>query len=464
MGLGKTIQVIALLLLRTGAARPQRRAAACWSCRRRCSRNWQAELARFAPSLRVARRAPVGDARPRARGAARRRGSTDVDVVITTLRHARRACRGWRRRRGTLVVARRGAGHQEPRRQADARGEGAARRGRRIALTGTPVENRLGDLWSLFDFLDPGPARHRPSAFDAVRQARWRARRDEPLRAAARAGAPYILRRLKTDRRVIADLPDKTEVKACCGLRRAAGRALPADASTSCAASCARAPTGIKRRGMVLAYLMRLQADLQPPVALARRRRLRPRRTAASSPACASSPRRSPARQEKALVFTQFREIDRAARGVPGGGLRPARAGPSRRRRRCKQRQELVRALPGATSGVAVLRPLAQGGRHRPQPDRRVARHPLRPLVEPRRREPGHRPRLPHRPEAQRAGPQVRLPRDGRGADRRADRVEARPGARARRRRRRGALLTELGDDELLRLVSLDLARASAEQ
>ena len=86
---------------------------------------------------------------------------------------------------------------------------------------------------------------------------------------------------------------------------------------------------------------------------------------------------------------------------------------------------------------------------------------PLRPLVEPGGREPGHRPGLPHRPEEERARPQVRLPRHGRGEDRRADRVQA---AALARPPRGGAelLLTEMKDDELLKLVALDLRAASA--
>jgi len=78
----------------------------------------------------------------------------------------------------------------------------------RIALTGTPVENRLGDLWSIYDFLDPGllgSARE----FSAFARRLRASRRD--LRAAASPDPAYLLRRLKTDRSVIADLPDKTE-------------------------------------------------------------------------------------------------------------------------------------------------------------------------------------------------------------------------------------------------------------
>src|SRR5439155_15899991 len=82
----------------------------------------------------------------------------------------------------------------------------------RFALTGTPVENRAADLWSIFDFLNPGllgSAR----AFQQFIRARESDEHPDyaPLRALTR---PYVLRRLKTDKRVIADLPEKTEMRA----------------------------------------------------------------------------------------------------------------------------------------------------------------------------------------------------------------------------------------------------------
>src|SRR5205823_6066018 len=89
--------------------------------------------------------------------------------------------------------------------------------------------------------------------------------------------------------------------------------------------------------------------------------------------------------------------------------------------------QETPGAGPAVSRGRdrAVLRPLAQGGRDRSQSHSRVARDPLRPLVEPRRGESGHGSRIPHRSDEERARTQVLVSRDGRGEDRPAHRLEA---------------------------------------
>ena len=133
--------------------------------------------------------------------------------------------RGLREREWGLRDPRRGAGDQEPGTQ-QTRAVKALRARSRVALTGTPVENRLADLWSLFDFLNPGLL-GRAGRFAAFAERLGAARRaaTRPLRELVR---PYILRRLKTDRRVIADLPDKTEVSAFCGLTQGPGGALRA--------------------------------------------------------------------------------------------------------------------------------------------------------------------------------------------------------------------------------------------
>jgi len=174
----------------------------------------------------------------------------------------------------------------------------------RVALTGTPVENRLSDLWSIFDFLNPGLLGGAKAFARFVKNLEARADASyAPLRALVQ---PYILRRLKTDKRVIADLPDKTEVRAFCGLSRQQA-ALYAAAVRDLESRLAGA-AGIDRRGLILAQLMRLKQICNHPAQLTG--------TGGYDPALSGKFQRLGAlceelatRQEKALVFTQFREL-----------------------------------------------------------------------------------------------------------------------------------------------------------
>src|SRR5262249_17997206 len=132
----------------------------------------------------------------------------------------------------------------------------------RIALTGTPVENRLGDLWSIFDFINPGllgSAQH--FTVFAKQLAERKHNPYAPLRELVR---PYILRRLKTDKSVISDLPDKMEVKAFCQLTRRQA-AMYQEGVRELAYKLDRRVEGIERRGIVLSFLMRFKQICNHP-------------------------------------------------------------------------------------------------------------------------------------------------------------------------------------------------------
>ena len=302
MGLGKTIQVLALLLARKAervATEPCLLVAPA-----SLLANWRAEILRFAPSLTFRILHP-SDLSPDDWKAARKDAQQVVvgyDMVLTTYGMVARM-ESLRRRQWDIVALDEAQAIKNPSaRQTRAVKELQARQ--RLALTGTPVENRLGDLWSIFDFLNPGLL---GSARQFARFVKARSSDGGGLGALRALATPYILRRMKTDKRVIADLPEKTEVKAWCGLapRQAA---LYAQTVRDLADAVGGAVEGIQRRGLVLAYLMRFKQLCNHPshwlrdggFAEADSGKFQRLRLLAEEIA---------ARQEKALVFTQFQEM-----------------------------------------------------------------------------------------------------------------------------------------------------------
>jgi superfamily II DNA or RNA helicase len=300
MGLGKTIQILALMLIEqreAEAGAPPHLLVVPASL----LGNWQAEAARFAPSLRLlVAHASAMPTKELAALAPER--LAEVDVVLTTYGTAARvpwiAERAW----SLLVIDEAQAIKNPSSRQT--RAVKALRARSRVALTGTPVENRLGDLWSLFDFLDPGLLGS-AKQFGAFTK-KLAARTSEPYAPLRRLVQPYLLRRLKTDRRVIADLPDKIELKTFCGLSRAQA-ALYRRSVEELAAALRETREGIERRGLVLAYLMRFKQICNHPAHWLRDgswkeaesgKLLRLRELCEDIAT----------RQEKLLVFTQFRE------------------------------------------------------------------------------------------------------------------------------------------------------------
>jgi non-specific serine/threonine protein kinase len=264
--------------------------------------NWEAEIARFAPALKalVAHPSAMPAAELRAIGAER---AADADVVLTTYGTLLRAP-GLLKTPWRLAILDEAQAIKNP----AARQTHAAKQlnaTARIALTGTPVENRLGDLWSIFDFINPGLLGSAKEFGQFTKRLAARERNPYgPLRELAR---PYILRRLKTDKNVISDLPDKTEVKAFCLLSRKQA-ALYGEAVGELQRELDRGSEGMKRRGMILAFLMRFKQICNHPsqwlgdgdwgeTGSGKLVRLREIAEVAAS------------RQEKMLVFTQFREV-----------------------------------------------------------------------------------------------------------------------------------------------------------
>jgi non-specific serine/threonine protein kinase len=296
MGLGKTIQVISLLLVlkKQGGGKPSLLVAPA-----SLLSNWASELERFAPGLKVM----IAHTSAIPSEALKKMPSlSGVDVVIasygTLLRIPWLTETTWR-----LAVLDEAQAIKNPNAK-QTRSAKLLKAGSRFALTGTPVENRLGDLWSIFDFINPGLLGS-PKEFTKFTK-RLADRPHNPYGPLRELVRPYILRRLKTDKSVIADLPDKTEVKAFCQLSRKQA-ALYQQAVEELTKQLDKA-VGIRRKGLVLSYLMRFKQICNHPSQWlgdgawseedsGKWARLRDIAEVIA------------ARQDKVLVFTQFREV-----------------------------------------------------------------------------------------------------------------------------------------------------------
>jgi superfamily II DNA or RNA helicase len=311
MGLGKTIQVLSLLLLERRRGKGAAGTPSLLVAPASLLANWSAEIEKFAPELRtqIVHPSAMTAAQVKAFTPA---SSPELDLAITSygslLRIPGLADAKWR-----FVVLDEAQAIKNPAAK-QTRAAKALKAGARIALTGTPVENHLGDLWSIFDFINPGLL---GSAKQFARYAKGLADRTDnpygPLRELVR---PYILRRMKTDKTIIADLPDKTEVKAHCGLTRK--QAALYEQAVRELEKALEDSEGIQRKGLVLAMLMRFKQICNHPSqwlgdnvwAEEDSGKLDRLREIADVVA---------ARQEKMLVFTQFREMTAPLAGFLGG-------------------------------------------------------------------------------------------------------------------------------------------------
>lgn len=307
MGLGKTAQVIALLLLR------QATAPTLVVCPTSVVGNWRHELARFAPDLRVL----VHHGAARATDDELAAAADTVDVVLSTysLLH-----------RDETVLARvpwDGIVLDEAQnvKNASTRAAQAARAlpaRWRVALTGTPVENRLADLWSIFQVINPG---YLGSAEEFRRQFALPIERASDADATARLKqltAPFILRRVKTDRSVIADLPEKQEMKVYCSLTREQAtlyEAVLQDTMRQIAEA-----EGMQRRGLVLSLLTRLKQVCNHPALLLHDGSALQGRSGKLA-RLSEMLEEVVAGDERALIFTQYAEMGRLLQDMLRGTL-----------------------------------------------------------------------------------------------------------------------------------------------
>jgi SNF2 family DNA or RNA helicase len=263
MGLGKTIQLLALLLAERPAPgrRGKRPAPTLLVCPMSLVGNWQREAAKFAPSLVV----HVHHGGERLGGDELREAVRGSDLVVTTYALAARDHEELRAVQWGRVVLDEAQNVKNP----SARQTQAVRAlpaARRVALTGTPVENRLSELWSVMEFLNPGLLGSLSAFRNRFATPIEKYRDPERAEALRKLTGPFILRRLKTDPAIIQDLPDKLEMKVFCNLTREQATLYQAvvDEMMERIASS----EGIERRGLVLSTLMKLKQVCNHPAQL----------------------------------------------------------------------------------------------------------------------------------------------------------------------------------------------------
>jgi SNF2-related domain/SNF2 Helicase protein/Helicase conserved C-terminal domain len=352
MGMGKSCQTLSLLVHEKEA--DKRTGPTLLVSPMSVVGNWQKEAERFTPGLAV----HVHHGSDRLSGAELRDALSNADLVITTYAIAARdrdelTGIGWQRVVCDEAQNIKNAGTRQ------ARAVRSLPAASRIALTGTPVENRLGELWSIMEFTSPGllgPAEKFRTSFAVPVE---RHGDEEAADRLKRLTSPFILRRVKTDRSIISDLPDKIEMKVWCNLTPEQASLYQATVADMLA-RIESAEQDIERRGLVLATMAKLKQVCNHPAHLLGDGSRLPGRSgklARLEEICDEIV----AAGDKALCFTQYAEFGRvlqpylAARlGCPVLYLHGGTAK--------KARDEMVASFQSLTEPAVFLLSLKAGG------------------------------------------------------------------------------------------------------
>lgn len=353
MGLGKTVQLIALLLHEREAEQQrqenQRLSPTLLFAPTSVVGNWTRELERFAPSLKVL----VHHGPERSSGDAFVTAARQHDIVITSYALAHRDLDDIKR-----VSWRRLALDEAQKIKNPAAASSVAIRSlvapHRVALTGTPIENHLSELWSIMELLNPGllgTAADFRERFSVPIEKLQDSARAQQLRKMIQ---PFILRRTKADPTIAGDLPEKMEMKVYCNLT-------PEQASvyqkiTSEMLTQIDAATGIRRRGLILAALTRLKQVCDHPALLSKEERATQPLTGRSGKCERLAEMLEEVIEEgdAALIFTQYREMGHLLERFLGDRLKTSmlflHGGTP-----AKKRDEMITQFQDPASGIKLF-------------------------------------------------------------------------------------------------------------
>lgn len=256
MGLGKTIELIAFILtLKQNKLLEQ---PILLICPTSVLGNWEREVKKFAPTLK----AIVHHGDKRSQNQAFVKAAQSNNLIITSYTLVQRDLKTLQLVNWQGIVL----DEAQNIKNAEAKQSQAVRELEaefRIALTGTPVENRLTELWSILDFLNPGYLGQRNFFQRRFAIPIERYGDTTSLQTLRSLTQPFILRRLKTDRTIIQDLPEKQEMPVYCGL--SAEQAALYQATVDRSLAEIEAADGIQRKGIILALLTKLKQICNHP-------------------------------------------------------------------------------------------------------------------------------------------------------------------------------------------------------
>ncbi len=304
MGLGKTVQTLALIIREQQADHQE---PVLLVCPTSVVGNWQKEAARFTPGLPVL----VHHGLTRSRGKAFAKQVKKYAMVISSYALLHRDFEIFKEIPWSGVILDEAQNIKNPETK-QARAARALPGGFRLALTGTPVENNVGDLWSIMEFLNPGFLGSQ-TAFKRSFFIPIQANRDPAAtQRLQHLTGPFILRRLKTDPKVIADLPEKNEMKVFCNLTKEQASLYAAVVED--AARALDGADGIQRKGVILGVLSKLKQVCNHPAQF----------LADNSPVPGRSGKLARLTEmveellqvkDRALIFTQFAEMGKILQG-----------------------------------------------------------------------------------------------------------------------------------------------------
>jgi SNF2 family DNA or RNA helicase len=252
MGLGKTVQLIALLL----HEKPSE--PSLLVCPMTIVRNWQKEIERFAPSVKIL----IHHGSERLSGTKLHEEIKKYDMLITTYALIQKDEEDFSSIKWEYIIldeAQNIKNTMAKQTQSVKRLDGKYR----IALTGTPVENRLSDLYSIMEFLNRGYLGSRENFRNTFSTPVEKYRDKDRAEELKRLVQPFILRRLKTDKSIIKDLPDKVEMKVYCNLTQE--QVTLYEATVNEMTEKIDSSEGIERKGLVLSTIMKLKQICNHP-------------------------------------------------------------------------------------------------------------------------------------------------------------------------------------------------------